>query len=70
MGIDYEQGNAAQALMYLGWPAASRVGLETGGLLIEEGGVCSIKKIHFHNPQDRLIRGGAGRYSGWLTAAR
>ncbi len=53
MGIDYEQGNAAQALMYLGW-FASRLGWEPADY-IEEGGIYNIKKIHFRSPQDRLI---------------
>jgi glucose-6-phosphate dehydrogenase assembly protein OpcA len=53
VGIDYEQGNAAQALMYLGW-FASRLGWEPVDYL-EEGGIYNIKKIHFRNPQDRLI---------------
>jgi glucose-6-phosphate dehydrogenase assembly protein OpcA len=53
MGIDYEQGNAAQALMYLGW-FASRLGWQPADY-IEEGGIYNIKKIHFHSPQDRLI---------------
>jgi len=53
MGIDYEQGNAAQALMYLGW-FASRLGWEPADY-IEEGGIYNIKKIHFRSPQGRLI---------------
>jgi glucose-6-phosphate dehydrogenase assembly protein OpcA len=53
VGIDYEQGNAAQALMYLGW-FASRLGWKPADY-IEEGGIYNIKKIHFRSPQDRLI---------------
>lgn len=53
VGIDYEQGNAAQALMYLGW-FASRLGWEPVDYL-EEGGIYNIKKIHFRSPQERLI---------------
>jgi glucose-6-phosphate dehydrogenase assembly protein OpcA len=39
--------------MYLGW-FASRLGWEPVDYL-EEGGIYNIKKIHFRNPQDRLI---------------
>ncbi len=45
ISIDYEQGNAAQALMYLGW-FASRLQWEPVGY-VEEGGIYNIKKVHF-----------------------
>jgi glucose-6-phosphate dehydrogenase assembly protein OpcA len=45
ISIDYEQGNAAQALMYLGW-FASRLSWEPTEY-VEEGGIYNIKKVHF-----------------------
>ncbi len=48
ISIDYEQGNAAQALMYLGW-FASRLGWEPTDY-VEEGGIYNIKKVHFKGP--------------------
>ncbi len=53
VGIDYEQGNAAQSLMYLGW-LASRLGWEPIDY-VEEGGTYNIKKIHFRSPQNLAI---------------
>ncbi|MGF1569084.1 MAG: glucose-6-phosphate dehydrogenase assembly protein OpcA [Nodosilinea sp.] len=48
ISIDYEQGNAAQALMYLGW-FASRLGWEPVSY-VEEGGIYNIKKVYFKGP--------------------
>jgi len=53
ISIDYEQGNAAQAWMYLGW-FASRLGWEPTGY-VQEGGIYNIKKIHFTSPNGRPI---------------
>jgi glucose-6-phosphate dehydrogenase assembly protein OpcA len=53
ISIDYEQGNTAQALMYLGW-FASRLGWEPTEYL-EEGGIYNIKKVHFKGSNDRFI---------------
>lgn len=50
ISIDYEQGNAAQALLYLGW-FASRLGWEPTEY-VEEGGIYNIKKVHFKGPND------------------
>lgn len=48
ISIDYEQGNAAQALLYLGW-FASRLGWEPVDH-VDEGGIYNIEKIHFKGP--------------------
>ncbi|MBE9155554.1 glucose-6-phosphate dehydrogenase assembly protein OpcA [Nodosilinea sp. LEGE 06152] len=53
ISIDYEQGNAAQALLYLGW-FASRLGWEPTGY-VEEGGIYNIKQVHFKGPNDLAI---------------
>ncbi|MGF1518437.1 MAG: glucose-6-phosphate dehydrogenase assembly protein OpcA [Nodosilinea sp.] len=53
ISIDYEQGNAAQALLYLGW-FASRLGWQPIDY-VEEGGIYNIKKIHFKGPNDLAI---------------
>ncbi len=53
ISIDYEQGNAAQALLYLGW-FASRLGWQPTSY-IEEGGIYNIKKIHFTGPNDLAV---------------
>jgi glucose-6-phosphate dehydrogenase assembly protein OpcA len=53
ISIDYEQGNAAQALLYLGW-FASRLGWQPISY-IEEGGIYNIKKIHFTGPNDLAV---------------
>ena len=53
ISIDYEQGNAAQAWMYLGW-FASRLQWEPTGYE-EEGGMYNIKKIHFKGPSGRVV---------------
>jgi glucose-6-phosphate dehydrogenase assembly protein OpcA len=45
IAIDYEKGNAAQALMYLGW-IASRLGWEPISY-IEEGGDYELRHVHF-----------------------
>ena len=49
ISIDYEQGNAAQAWMYLGW-FASRLQWEPTGYE-EEGGMYNIKKNPLQRPQ-------------------
>jgi glucose-6-phosphate dehydrogenase assembly protein OpcA len=51
--IDYEQGNAAQALLYLGW-FASRLNWQPTAY-VDEGGVYNIKKIHFKGPNNVAI---------------
>jgi glucose-6-phosphate dehydrogenase assembly protein OpcA len=53
VSIDYEQGNAAQAWMYLGW-FASRLQWEPTGYE-QEGGIYNIKKVHFRGPNGRTI---------------
>ncbi|HIK45834.1 MAG TPA: glucose-6-phosphate dehydrogenase assembly protein OpcA [Leptolyngbyaceae cyanobacterium M65_K2018_010] len=53
VSIDYEQGNAAQALMYLGW-FASRLGWQPTDY-VEEGGLYNIKRVYFNGPSDRRI---------------
>jgi glucose-6-phosphate dehydrogenase assembly protein OpcA len=53
VSIDYEQGNAAQALMYLGW-FASRLRWEPTKY-VEEGGIYNIKKVYFAGPNGRSI---------------
>jgi len=55
ISIDHEQGNAAQALMFLGW-FASRLGW-IPMRYVEEGGDYSIRKIYFQSPQGREIEG-------------
>ncbi len=51
--IDYEKGNAAQALMFLGW-LASRLGWSPVSYE-EEGGIYDIKRIKFNCPNQRPI---------------
>lgn len=51
--IDYEKGNAAQSLMFLGW-LASRLGWEPVSYA-EEGGIYEIKRIKFNCPNQRPI---------------
>lgn len=53
VSIDYEKGNDAQALMYLGW-LASRLGWEPISTT-EAGGVYDLKLIHFKGENDRTI---------------
>ncbi|MGB3203223.1 MAG: glucose-6-phosphate dehydrogenase assembly protein OpcA, partial [Nodosilinea sp.] len=53
ISIDYEQGNAAQALLYLSW-FASRLGWEPVDH-IDEGGIYNIEKIHFKGPNGLSI---------------
>ncbi|MGB3308164.1 MAG: glucose-6-phosphate dehydrogenase assembly protein OpcA [Nodosilinea sp.] len=53
ISIDYEQGNAAQALLYLGW-FASRLGWQPTDY-IAEGGIYNIEKIHFNGPNGLSI---------------
>lgn len=53
ISIDYEQGNAAQAWMYLGW-FASRLEWEPTSY-VQEGGIYNIKKIYFTGPNGRSI---------------
>ena len=51
--IDYEKGNTAQALMYLGW-LASRLNWNPTGYE-HEGGDYDIRKIHFSNSEGKAI---------------
>ena len=51
--IDYEKGNAAQALMFLGW-FASRLGWEPVAYS-EESGDYDIKQIKFKGPNKKAI---------------
>jgi len=51
--IDYEKGNAAQALMFLGW-LASRLQWEPIAFT-EEGGDYDLKHVKFNAPNDRQI---------------
>lgn len=51
--IDYEKGNAAQALMYLGW-LASRLGWEPVGYE-ETGGDYDLRHIKFKGPKQQTI---------------
>lgn len=51
--IDYEKGNAAQALMFLGW-LASRLGWEPVSYK-ETGGDYDLKHIHFNGQNNRPI---------------
>jgi glucose-6-phosphate dehydrogenase assembly protein OpcA len=51
--IDYEKGNAAQALMFLGW-FASRLGWEPVSYT-EENGDYDIKQIKFNGPNKKAI---------------
>lgn len=53
IGIDYEKGNAAQALMFLGW-FASRLNWEPVGLQ-ELGGDYDLRHIQFRGPNDITI---------------
>jgi len=53
ISIDYEQGNAAQALMFLGW-FASRLAWEPVSY-VREGGDYNICKVHFTGSNGRAI---------------
>ena len=53
IAIDYEKGNAAQALMYLGW-IASRLGWEPVSYT-EEGGDYELRHVRFTGSQGREI---------------
>ncbi|MDA0265647.1 MAG: glucose-6-phosphate dehydrogenase assembly protein OpcA [Cyanobacteria bacterium] len=53
ISIDHERGNAAQALMFLGW-FASRLGW-TPNRYVEEGGDYDIRKIYFEGPNGREV---------------
>ncbi|MBD2258935.1 glucose-6-phosphate dehydrogenase assembly protein OpcA [Pseudanabaena sp. FACHB-2040] len=53
VSIDYEQGNAAQAFMYLGW-LAGRLEWQPKSY-VKEGGDYDIRKIMFTNPSGREI---------------
>jgi glucose-6-phosphate dehydrogenase assembly protein OpcA len=54
VSVDYEKGNSAQALMYLGW-FASR--LDWKPIRYEqEGGVYDLKHVIFEGPNQRLIK--------------
>jgi glucose-6-phosphate dehydrogenase assembly protein OpcA len=53
ISIDHERGNAAQALMFLGW-FASRLGW-TPNRYVEEGGDYDIRKVYFEGPNGREV---------------
>ncbi len=53
ISIDHERGNAAQALMFLGW-FASRLGW-TPNRYVEEGGDYGIRKVYFKGPNGREV---------------
>jgi glucose-6-phosphate dehydrogenase assembly protein OpcA len=53
ISVDYEKGNAAQALMFLGW-FASRLEWQPVDF-VEEGGDYDIKKFHFRAPNGQAI---------------
>ncbi|NEQ30998.1 MAG: glucose-6-phosphate dehydrogenase assembly protein OpcA [Leptolyngbya sp. SIO4C5] len=53
ISIDYEKGNAAQALMFLGW-FASRLEWKPSEF-VEEGGDYDIKKVYFTGANNRKI---------------
>lgn len=53
VGIDYEKGNAAQALMFLGW-LASRLEWQPTAY-VEEGGDYDIRKIYFTGSNGQTI---------------
>lgn len=53
VSIDYEQGNASQALMYLGW-LASRLEWQPTSYR-QEGGDYDIRKIFFEGPNSRKV---------------
>ncbi len=55
ISIDHEQGNAAQALMFLGW-FASRLGW-TPKRYVDEGGDYGIRKVYFESSNGREIEG-------------
>lgn len=55
IAIDYEKGNAAQALMFLGW-FASRLGWEPVGF-DHTGGEYDLQYIHFRGVNGQAIRG-------------
>lgn len=53
ISIDYEQGNAAQALLYLGW-FASRLDWQPTSY-VDEGGIYNIEKVNFKGPNGLSI---------------
>ena len=53
VGIDYEKGNPAQALMFLGW-LASRMGWQPTSYE-NEGGEYDLKKIRFEQESGRIV---------------
>lgn len=53
VAIDFEKGNAAQGLMYLGW-LASRLKWEPTGM-ISTGGDYNLRKVHFTGTNGRSI---------------
>ncbi|MEB3210700.1 MAG: glucose-6-phosphate dehydrogenase assembly protein OpcA [Leptolyngbyaceae bacterium] len=54
VAVDYEKGNSAQALMYLGW-FASRLDWKPIRYE-EEGGIYELKHVTFEGPNQRLIQ--------------
>lgn len=55
ISIDHERGNAAQAMMFMGW-FASRLGW-TPKRYVDEGGDYGIRKIYFEGPDGKEIEG-------------
>ncbi|MFK8183664.1 MAG: glucose-6-phosphate dehydrogenase assembly protein OpcA [Phormidesmis sp.] len=76
VGVDYEKGNPAQALMFLGW-LASRMDWQPMSYE-NEGGEYELKRIHFKNEAGRDIEaelaaipvGNPGEVLGDLTGVR
>lgn len=76
VGVDYEKGNPAQALMFLGW-LASRMDWQPVSYE-NEGGEYELKRIHFRNEAGRDIEAelaaipvaNAGEVLGDLTGVR
>lgn len=54
IALDYEKGNAAQALMFLGW-FSSRLGWEPVKI-VQEGGDYELMHVHFKGEGDREIQ--------------
>ncbi len=76
ISIDYEKGNAAQALMFLGW-FAGRLDWQPKSF-VAEGGDYDLRKIYFSGPHGRQIEAelaaipvaDTGEVSGDLTGLR
>lgn len=76
VGVDYEKGNPAQALMFLGW-LASRMAWEPVSYEYE-GGDYELKRVHFRNEAGREIEAelaaipvaSSGEVLGDLTGVR